>query len=71
METGLGIGDWGLVENVGETMIFYESRIPNPGFSETGVPVDRDRLIPFLEPDYIRSVDFDAGLVTVDWDPDF
>ena len=32
---------------------------------------DRDRLIPFLEPDYIRSVDFDAGLVTVDWDPDF
>ena len=32
---------------------------------------DRERLIPFLEPDYIRSVDFDAGLVTVDWDADF
>lgn len=32
---------------------------------------DRERLIPFLEPDYIRSVDFEAGLVTVDWDPDF
>mgnify|MGYP006191440619 CR=1 FL=1 len=32
---------------------------------------DRERLIPFLEPDYIRSVDFDAGVVTVDWDPDF
>ena len=32
---------------------------------------DRERLIPFLEPDYIRSVDFDAGVVTVDWDADF
>jgi len=28
-------------------------------------------MIPFVEPDYIKSVDFDAGLVTVDWDPDF
>jgi 16S rRNA processing protein RimM len=32
---------------------------------------DRERMIPFLEPDYIRSVDFDAGIVTVDWDADF
>ncbi len=32
---------------------------------------DRERMIPFLEPDYVRSVDFDAGLVTVDWDADF
>lgn len=32
---------------------------------------DRERLIPFAEPDYVKSVDFDAGLVTVDWDPDF
>jgi 16S rRNA processing protein RimM len=32
---------------------------------------DRERMIPFLEPDYIRQVDFDAGLVTVDWDADF
>ena len=32
---------------------------------------DRERLIPFVEPDYVKSVDFDAGLVTVDWDPDF
>ena len=32
---------------------------------------DRERMIPFLEPDYIRSVDFEAGVVTVDWDPDF
>lgn len=32
---------------------------------------DRERMIPFLEPDYIRSVDFDAGVITVDWDADF
>ena len=32
---------------------------------------ERERMIPFLQPDYIRSVDFEAGLVTVDWDPDF
>ena len=32
---------------------------------------DRERMIPFREPDYVVSVDFDAGLVTVDWDPDF
>jgi 16S rRNA processing protein RimM len=32
---------------------------------------DRERMIPFLEPDYIRSVDFDKGVVTVDWDADF
>ena len=32
---------------------------------------DRERMIPFLEPDYITSVDFDAGVVTVNWDADF
>ena len=32
---------------------------------------ERDRMIPFLEPVYIKSVDFDAGVVTVDWDADF
>ena len=32
---------------------------------------DRERMIPFVEPDFIKSVDFDAGVVTVDWDADF
>ncbi len=32
---------------------------------------DRERMIPFLEPDFITSVDFDSGIVTVDWDADF
>ena len=32
---------------------------------------DRERMIPFVQPDYIRSVDFEAGVVTVDRDADF
>lgn len=32
---------------------------------------ERERMIPFQEPDYIVSVDFDARLVTVDWDAGF
>ncbi|MBB6598898.1 ribosome maturation factor RimM [Luteimonas sp. MC1825] len=32
---------------------------------------DRERMIPFVVPDYVVSIDFDAGLVTVDWDPGF
>ncbi|MFT4178307.1 MAG: ribosome maturation factor RimM [Thermomonas sp.] len=32
---------------------------------------ERERMIPFVQPDYIRSVDFDVGIVTVDWDADF
>ncbi|MEO5962723.1 MAG: ribosome maturation factor RimM [Thermomonas sp.] len=32
---------------------------------------ERERMIPFLIPDYVASVDFAAGLVTVDWDADF
>ena len=32
---------------------------------------DRERMIPFVLPDYIVSIDFEAALVTVDWDPEF
>lgn len=32
---------------------------------------ERERMIPFLQPDYIASIDFEAGVVTVDWDPEF
>ena len=32
---------------------------------------DRERVLPFVQPDYVASVDFDAGVVTVDWDPEF
>lgn len=32
---------------------------------------ERERMIPFVIPQYVLSVDFEANLVTVDWDPDF
>lgn len=32
---------------------------------------ERERLIPFLRPDVVRDIDFDAGRITVDWDPEF
>lgn len=32
---------------------------------------DRERLLPWLRPDVIRDVDLDAGVISVDWDPDF
>lgn len=32
---------------------------------------ERERLVPFITGQYIVSVDFEAGRVVVDWDPDF
>ncbi|SFL00379.1 ribosome maturation factor RimM [Lysobacter sp. cf310] len=32
---------------------------------------ERERMIPFVIPQYVTSVDFEAGVVTVDWDPEF
>lgn len=32
---------------------------------------DRERLVPFVEPDFVKSIDFAAGVITVDWDPEF
>lgn len=31
----------------------------------------RERLIPYLPGDYIRDIDLDAGVITVNWDPEF
>ncbi|HTD28898.1 MAG TPA: ribosome maturation factor RimM [Xanthomonadaceae bacterium] len=32
---------------------------------------DRERLIPFVQPQYVTEVDFDARRIVVDWDPEF
>ena len=47
------------------------------GLFETGandvmvVQGERERLLPFLQPDVIRRVDLDGRLIEVDWDPEF
>lgn len=32
---------------------------------------DRERLIPFVQGDVIRSIDLQGGVMEIDWDPDF
>jgi 16S rRNA processing protein RimM len=32
---------------------------------------ERERLIPFIRGQVVKQVDLDAGLIQVDWDPDF
>ncbi len=32
---------------------------------------ERERLIPLVEPQYVKKVDFDARVIEVDWDPEF
>ena len=32
---------------------------------------ERERLLPFVWGDVVKDVDFDAGVMRVDWDPDF
>jgi 16S rRNA processing protein RimM len=32
---------------------------------------DRERMIPFVRPDYVTAIDFEAGEIEVDWDADF
>ncbi|HEX2082505.1 MAG TPA: ribosome maturation factor RimM [Xanthomonadaceae bacterium] len=32
---------------------------------------ERERMLPFVQPDVIRSVDFETDTITVDWDADF
>lgn len=32
---------------------------------------ERERLIPFVQPEIVKAVDLDSGLMTVDWDPAF
>lgn len=32
---------------------------------------ERERLIPFITGNVVKRVDFDAGLIEVDWDPEF
>lgn len=31
----------------------------------------RERMIPFVRPDFVRAIDLESGTMVVDWDPDF
>lgn len=47
------------------------------GLLETGandvlvVKAERERLIPFVVGEYVKTVDLEAGFLEVDWDPEF
>ncbi len=32
---------------------------------------ERERMIPFVQPQYVTAIDIEAGVITVDWDPEF
>jgi 16S rRNA processing protein RimM len=32
---------------------------------------ERERLVPFVQGQYVREVDLETGLIKVDWDPEF
>ncbi|MBL8262112.1 MAG: ribosome maturation factor RimM [Xanthomonadaceae bacterium] len=32
---------------------------------------DRERMIPWVRPDFVRELDFEGGRIVVDWDADF
>lgn len=49
------------------------SHLFSTGSNDVLVVVDdeRERLVPFINEDVVREVDFDGGRIVVDWDPDF
>ena len=60
------------VVNVDGTDFGTVSHLFNNGANDVLVARgERERMIPFVQPDFITAVDFDAGLVRVDWDADF
>ena len=49
------------------------SHLFSPGANDVVVVRDdeRERMIPFVQPQFVTGIDFDSGVITVDWDPDF
>jgi 16S rRNA processing protein RimM len=60
------------VETVaGKSLGVIERLFATPANDVIVVKGERERLIPFLWDDVIRDIDFERGVMRVDWDPDF
>ena len=60
------------VETLSGTQLGRVSHLFSTGSNDVLVVIgDRERLLPFVWNEVIRSVDFDRPLIQVDWDPDF
>ena len=60
------------VVNLEGTVLGTVSHLLNTGSNDIlSVAGDRERLVPFIEGDFVKSVDFDTRVITVDWDADF
>lgn len=60
------------VETVEGVALGTVSHLFNTGANDVVVVTgERERLIPFVTDQYVKSVDFQAGRIVVDWDPEF
>ena len=57
---------------VGQELAVGRAELPETGANDVlVVRGDRERLVPFVQGQYVLEVDLDGGLITVDWDPEF
>lgn len=60
------------VETLDKTLLGRVSHLFDTGANDVLVVIgERERLVPFLWDSVVKDVDFDAGRIQVDWDPEF
>jgi len=60
-----------VVTTDGQVLGFVEHLFETGANDVMVVKGERERLIPFVEPQIVRRVDFEGRRLVVDWDPDF
>ena len=55
----------------GAQLVTLMAKQPRADIEAIARAIEADPDVDWAEPDYIRQVDFDAGVVRVDWDADF